>query len=185
MAKGGNLPAGHGHRADIEEPDIRQWPTVELLYDLLCFRALDLKPVMTSSHRLVTGTGRRPIIAFQLDVPVAGLGVKLGPIDAWNSSDHVELVLLRAKQDHVADHVTSVAARNEMLGLGGREALEAVDGEIGEQALGIGPFHGQLGHVVRLVVEDSALPPSSLFVSPVGELGSHHRIDIGADLGVA
>src|SRR5690606_19858306 len=99
--------------------------------------------------------------------------------------NQVEALLVEAEEDHVADHVSVVVARHEVLGTLGSEVGEAVDGQALEQGEGAGTFHHQLGHVVGLVEENGGGPPCSLFVPPVAELGGHHRIHVGPDLGVA
>ena len=67
---------------------------------------------------------RAALVALELDVVVAGLGVEGDPVEHRRAADHVELVLGEVEQDHVADDVAVGRARDELLGL--------VDGEAGK-----------------------------------------------------
>ena len=94
-------------------------------------------------------------------------------------------VLLEREQDHVADHVAVGSAGHEVLRPAGAEAVEAVDGEPGEQLQRVRAVDGQVVHVERLVEEDAGRLPRPLLVAPVGELRRHAREDVGAGLRVA
>ena len=89
------------------------------------------------------------------------------------------------EEDHVADHVAVGRARDEVLRLVDGEALEAVDGELGEQLERVRALHREVGHVVRLVEEHAGLLPGRLLVPPVRELGRDPRVDVRAGLRVA
>ncbi len=82
------------------------------------------------------------------------------------------------EEDHVADHVALGRAGDEVLRPVDAEALEAVHGEVREQLPGVRPFHRQIGHVVRLVVEDARPLPGELLVPPVRELGRDAGVDV-------
>jgi hypothetical protein len=48
----------------------------------------------------------------------------MDPVEHWNPSHQVELILGQVEQDHVADDVAVVADRHELLGLVHRVAVE-------------------------------------------------------------
>jgi hypothetical protein len=73
-------------------------------------------------------------------------------------------------------------AGDKLLGLVDLKSFEAIDGEIGEHFEGVGAFHIQIGHVVRLVKEGARFFPGALLVSPIGKLGTHDRERVGSNL---
>ena len=56
---------------------------------------------------------------------------------------------------------------------------------VGDQLDRVRSAHEQVEHVVRLVEEHGGLLPRLLLPPPVGELRGDHRVDVGAELGVA
>jgi hypothetical protein len=74
---------------------------------------------------------------------------------------------------------------NKLLGLIDFEILKAIYGKVGEQFEGIGALDIKIGHVVRLVEKSAGFLPGALFVSPVRELGTHHRKGIRPYLRIA
>ena len=79
----------------------------------------------------------------------------------------------------------SGVTRDELLGHVDREVGHAVDAGVGDQLERVRAAHEQVVHVVRLVEEHGGLPPGLLLAPPVGELRGDHRVDVGAELGVA
>ena len=66
-----------------------------------------------------------------------------------------------------------------------REVGHAVDAGVGDQLDRVRAAHEQVEHVVGLVEEHGGLLPGLLLPPPVGELRGDHRVDVGAELGVA
>jgi hypothetical protein len=184
VTQGRDRPTRHRDLTDVEELDVGYGPTVELLEDLGGVRALDLVPVVAPHDPAAAGARRRPVVTLQGHVEVTGLGVELDPVHGGHPPDHVEAILLGPEDDDVADHVAVVAAGHEVLGLRGGEALEAVDGQTGQEPVGVRSRHRELGHVVGLIEENRGVAPGPLLVTPVGELRGDHGVDVRSDLGV-
>src|SRR5207244_2942086 len=89
--------------------------------------------------------------------------------------DEIESVFGQIKEDGVTNHVSIMVTRNELLGLVDFEIFEGIYAEIGEQLECIRALDIKICHVVRLVEKGAGLPPGTLFISPVRELGAHHR----------
>ncbi len=104
--------------------------------------------------------------------------MKADPVQRRGAANQVEAVFGEIEQDDIADHMAVVAARDELLGLVDREALEAVDAQVVEQLEGVGPFDQQVGHMIGLVEQDAGLLPGPLLVTPVGEFRRHAGIDV-------
>ena len=159
-----------------------QRPAVRLRQHVERGRTLNLEAVELAAARRVDG---RPLVAVELHVVAAGLGVELHPVVSRGPPDEPDAVLVEEEQDRVADHVPVGRARDELLRLADREVLEGVDAEIGEQPDHVGPLDRQVRHVMRLVEERRRLAPADLLVAPVRELGRNLRVDVRPDLRVA
>ena len=170
------------HRRHVEELQLRRRPAEQLLDHLHRVRALHLEPVGPAA---AVAAQRTPLVELDLHVEPARLGVVGDPVERRGAADEVEPVLGEMEEDHVADHVAVGRARDEVLGLVDGEALEAVDGQPGEQLERVRALHREVGHVVRLVVEHAGLLPGRLLVPPVRELGRDPRVDVRAGLRVA
>ena len=179
------LPAGDVDVAHVEELDVRHRAAIQFFDDGLRVRALNLVAVVLAYHRLAHGARGRTVVFDDLDVEAAGLGVEHDPVGRRRAADEHVLVRREVEQDAVADDVAVVADRHELLGLLGREAFEAVDGEIGQELGGIRAFDEQVHHVVRLVEQHGGLAPSFLFGTPVAEFRGDDRVHVGTDLRVA
>ncbi len=91
------------------------------------------------------------LVASDLRVVLAGLDVELNPIRGGRASHQVELIFAEVEQDGVADDVAVGGAAHELLGLIDFESFKAVDAEVGENFQGVGSFHIEIGHVMRLI----------------------------------
>ncbi len=68
-----------------------------------------------------------------------------------------------------------MVTRNKLLRLIDFEIFKAIYTEIREQFECIRALNMKICHMVRLVQKSAGLPPGALFISPVRELGTHHR----------
>src|SRR5580692_1080226 len=180
----GDLPALDGDEVGAEELDVRDRAAVQLLDHLGRVGPLDLEPVLRPGHGLAKRARRRAVVADELDVPVAGLRVELDPVHARRPADELVDVLLEVEQDAVADDIAVVGDGHELLGHVGREVLERVEADVGDQLEGIRTLDVEVRHVVALVEQHRGLLPGDLLRLPVGELGRDDRIDVSALLGV-
>src|SRR5215203_2257120 len=87
------------------------------------------------------------------------------------------------EENRITDHVSIMIACDKLLGLVDFEVLEVVYAEIGEQPECVRTFDIEIRHVERLFEENAGLPPGTLLVSPVRELGGSRKC-IGTDLRV-
>src|SRR5581483_7239430 len=127
----------------------------------------------------------RVLVALDLDVVAAGLGVVVHPVDDRRMrADEVEVVRVEIEEDPVADHVAVVVDRDELLRRLGAEAREVVDTETLEEPQGVGAAHEEIRRVVRLVEQRARLPPRALLGAPVAEL-RRHREGVRPRCGVA
>ncbi len=177
-----HLVSAERQLAHVEELDLRQRAAVGLLQDIQRGRALDLEPVELAAAARIDG---RALVARELDVVVAGLGMELHPVVRRGPADQAHAVLFEMEEDPVADDVAVVVAHDELLGLVHREVLEAVDAEVGEQPDRVRALDLQVEHVMGLVEERTRLLPRDLLVPPVRELAGHGGIDVRPDLRVA
>ncbi len=111
--------------------------------------------------------------------------MELNPVGRGCATDVEQLVLFEMEEDAVADDMSVRRARRELLRAIDRELREAVGREVREELQGVGPFDQLLGHVVRLVEQDTGVAPRALLVTPVRVFGRHYRIHVGADLRIA
>ena len=111
--------------------------------------------------------------------------MELDPVRRRVAADIDHAVFGEIEQDAVADDMTVVGDRRELLGLVDGEILERVGRQMRQQLDRVRTFDEQVHHVVRLVEQDAGVAPGALLVAPVGELGCDHRIDVGADLRIA
>jgi len=66
-------------------------------------------------------------------------------------------------------------ACDKLLGLVNFEVLEVIYAVIGEQPECVRTFDIEICHMKRLFEEDAGLPPGTLLIPPVGELGSSRK----------
>jgi hypothetical protein len=99
----------------------------------------------------------------------------LHPIVSGRAPDEIESIFTQIKEDRVANHIAVMVTCNKLLGLVDFEILKSIDAQIGEQFEGFRTLHVKIRHVVRLVEKGAGFLPCTLFISPVCELGSHHR----------
>ncbi len=185
MTQGADLTAADVDLVHEEELDLGDRAAVQLLDHVLGVRALDLEAVVVTVHSPAHGGRRRAIVAADVDVPLAFLGLELDPVHRRGAA-HEQIGLLgQAEQDAVADDVARVAQRHHLLGPVHREIGEGVDGQVAEELARVGAFHQHLGHVVRLVEQHRGVAPGELLVAEVGELRGDDRVDVGAQLRVA
>ena len=125
------------------------------------------------------------LVPFRRRLVAASLQVVLHPVVSGRTPDEIEFILVQIKENRIANHVSIMIAGDKLLGLIDLEILEAIDTQIGEQFERIGTLDIEIGHVVGLVEKSAGFPPGTLFVSPVGELGTHHRKGIWSYLRIA
>src|SRR5687768_16531944 len=68
-----------------------------------------------------------------------------------------------------------IIACDKLLGFVDFEVLEVVYAEIGEQPECVRTFDIEIRHMKRLIEEDACLPPSTLLIPPVRELGGSRK----------
>src|SRR5687767_8519342 len=89
--------------------------------------------------------------------------------------DEIEPILVQMEENRITDHVTILIACNKLLGLVDFEGLEVVHAEIGEQPECVRTFDIEIRHMKRLLEEDASLPPGTLLIPPVRELGGSRK----------
>src|SRR5207245_11122386 len=104
----------------------------------------------------------------------ASLAVELHPNGRGRSRDKIELVVVQMKENGIANDVAVVVAGNKLLGLIGLESLEAVYTQIRKQLECNRTLDVKISHMVRLIEKSTGVPPRTLFISPVRELGAHY-----------
>ena len=182
VAQRANGLARDRHLRHAEERELGRRTAEQLLDHLHRVRALHLEAVRPAAP---VRAERPALVELHLHVVPAGLGVIRDPVQRRRATDEVEPILLEVEEDHVADHVAVRRTGHEVLRPVDAEAVEAVDREMGQQLQGVRALHRQVGHVVRLVVEDARLLPGELLVAPVRELRRHAGVDVRPGLRVA
>src|SRR5215213_722365 len=94
-----------------------------------------------------------------------------------------EPILVEIEENRITDHISIMIACDILLGLVNFEVLEVIYAVIGEQPECVRTFDIEICHMKRLFEEDAGLPPGTLLIPPVGELGSS-REGIGTYLRV-
>src|SRR5215210_4984270 len=89
--------------------------------------------------------------------------------------NEVEPILVQIEENRITDHVSIMIACDKLLGFVNFEVLEAVYAEIGEQPECVRTFDIEIRHMKRLFEENAGLPPGTLLISPVGELGGSRK----------
>ena len=89
------------------------------------------------------------------------------------------------KENGIANDVAVVVAGNKLLGLIDLESLEAVYTQIRKQLECIRTLDVKISHMVRLIEKSTGVPPRTLFISPVRELGAHYWKGIRTYLRIA
>ena len=173
------------HGAHPEELQLLERAAVELLDDRPGVGALDLEAPQVAGDGLAVRPRGRPGVVADLDVVAAGLALELQPVGAGGAADVDVLLLVEAEEDAVTDDVAGGGDGDELLGHVHREVGHAVDAGVGDQLDRVRAAHEQVEHVVGLVEEHGGLLPGLLLPPPVGELRGDHRVDVGAELGVA
>ena len=181
MVERANSLARDRDLAHVEELDLGQGPASRLRQNVHGGRALHLKAVQLAPAGRVDGGA---LVPRHGHVVVAGLGVVLDPVVRRGTSHESNAVLTHEEEDPVADYVSVVVARHELLCLVDREVLERVHAERRQERDHIGPFDAEIGHVMRLIEQRRRLPPGDLLVHPVRELARHGRIHVRPDLRV-
>src|SRR5262249_17985613 len=115
MPQGTHFPARDGQYAAIEELDIRSWLARDLLNDFHRVGTLNLVSVAVADDGARSGHGA--LVPFEPDVVAAGCRMVLNPIVNRGTTDEIEQVLLHVNENDVADHVSVVVTRDELLAL--------------------------------------------------------------------
>src|SRR5688572_1333682 len=89
--------------------------------------------------------------------------------------DEIEPFLVQIEENRITDHISIMIACNKLFGLVYFEGLEVVYAEIGEQPECVRTFDIEIRHMKRLFEEDASLPPGTLLIHPVRELGSSRK----------
>ena len=126
-----------------------------------------------------------PLVPLRRRLVASSLYVILHPIQSRRASHQVEFVFVQIKEDRVANDITIVVTGDKLLRLIDLEILEAIYAKIREHLQRIRAIQIQIGHMVRLVEKRAGLLPRTLLISPVRELGTHHRKGVGSDLRIA
>src|SRR5207245_8960427 len=116
----------------------------------------------------------RPLVSFYLSLIAASFRVELHPIGRGRSPDKIEFVVVQMKENGIANDVAVVVAGNKLLGLIDLESLEAVYTQIRKQLECNRTLDVKISHMVRLIEKSTGVPPRTLFISPVRELGAHY-----------
>ena len=127
----------------------------------------------------------RTLIAFRRGAIAAGLQIVLNPIGRGRAAYEIKAHFVQIEKDGVADHISVRRACDKLLGLIDFKVLKGIDSQFRKQFERVRPFNVEVGHVVGLVEKSAGFTPGALLISPVGELVTHHRAGIGADLRVA
>ncbi len=174
---------GFATDADVSHPEEAR--LVKLAAVQLLEHVPRVWPLNLEAERLL-----RPITVQLALVPVAGHverpegGVVFDPARHGRSPDDVHQGLPQTHQDHVADDVAIGGTTDKLLRLAVAETVEPVDPQACDEGNDIGAFDVEVGHVERLVHQRHALPPCSLLVAPVGELGRDRKL-VGPHAGAA
>jgi hypothetical protein len=181
VAQGADVAPRNREDIHAEKPDVGWSLSQHLLHHVKGVRPLKLVPEQLPAALI----NRRPLVSFGRRLIVAAFHVVLYPVERRRASDEAQSLLIEIKEDRVADHVPLVVAGDELLRLIDPEIPEAVDSEIREHFESVAALDIQVRHVMGLVEERARLAPRALFVSPVRELGAHHRKGVGSDLRVS
>ena len=183
VTQGANLAARDGDFSHVEELDLGNGRSIELVEELAGVGPLNLIPVKPAHDRNVPGDG--PLVSLQLDFVFAGFGVILNPVVNRGPADEQQLIFAKVKEDGVANHMSVVAASDELLRLVDRIILEAVDAGRRHQLDRVRAFDPHVGHVVRLIEQHARLLPRALLIPPIGKLGRNHRIHVRTQLRIS
>src|SRR5215218_833789 len=86
-----------------------------------------------------------------------------------------EPILVQIEENRITDHVSMMIACDKLLGIVSFEVLEIVYAEIGEQPECVRTFDIEIRHMKRLIEENAGLPPGTLLIPPVRELGGSRK----------
>jgi hypothetical protein len=89
------------------------------------------------------------------------------------------------KEDRITNDISILVARDKLFGLMDSEILKAIDAKIGKHLERVRALNVKICHVVGLIEKGARLPPGSLFISPVRELGANYRKGIRSYLRLA
>ena len=128
---------------------------------------------------------RGPFVPFRRSLIAARFHVILHPIQSGRAADQIEFVFVQIEEDRVANHIAIGITCHKLLRLIDFEILVAIDAKIRQHLERLRALDIQIGHVVRLIEKRAAFLPGALFISPVRELGTHHRKGVGSDLRIA
>jgi hypothetical protein len=186
MPQRANPLAGDVHVGHVEELELLERRTVELLDDRPGVSPLDLETPALPIDGLPHGVHRRASIRLDVEVPVsADFPVIAQPVAGRRSADEEELVLALSEQDTVSDHVAVLVDGHVLLRNVDVEVRDAVDRGVTNQLDGVGAANDHVVHVVRLIEEHGRFAPGPLLQSPTRVFGRHHGHDVGGVLGVA
>ena len=185
VTQAAHLAALDVDRVHREELHVGDRTAVDLVENLPGVRALHLEAIVPARDGLAARMRGRTIVADEIHLEAAGLGMELQPVHRRRTADEHQFVLLEVEQDAVADDVAFVAGGHHLLRAVHREVREAVDCGVGAELERVRPLERELGHVVRLVEQHRGIAPCLLLVAPVGEFARHDGIDVRADLRIA
>src|SRR5262249_4724380 len=131
VAKGAYIVPCDLDASHVEELEVRCGLRGGLFDDLHSVRALYLVAIRLADDGTRSDDGS--FVALQLYVVAAGFAMILHPVMDRRPAHKIEQVLLEIKQNHIADHVAVVIARNKLLSAARFKPLEAVDSQVGEQ----------------------------------------------------
>ncbi len=89
--------------------------------------------------------------------------------------DEIESILIEMEENRITNHISIMVTRNKLLGLIDFEILKAIHTKIREQFECVRALNIKICHMVGQVEKSAGLPPGTLFISPVRELGTHYR----------
>ena len=183
MSQGTHLLAGDDQCGHVEEFQVRRRSAGRGRDELHGVRSLHLKAIRLAARRV--SAANRALVQLHPYVVPARRRVELNPIQHRCASHEIELILFEIEQDHIADDMTVVIARYELLRLVDREIVKAIDAEVGEQFGRVGSFHQDIRHVVALVEQHAGLLPRALLVSPIGIFRRHSGVGVRTGLLIA
>ena len=180
-----HVSTGNFHRRHVEELQLFERTTVQLLDDIPGARSLDLKTPYRSRDGLAHRPRRRAVVEFEVNVVAAVLGLEAKPVGCRRTADVNELFLGQVENYAVTDDMAVWRGRDILLGLVDRKSLHGVGGRVGQQLERVFAPQVQIHHVMGLVEKYHAVLPGPLFHAPVVKFGRDDRIDIRSDPRVA
>src|SRR6476646_3922162 len=165
MTQSANAASSNREGGHVEEFQFRHKLARDFFDDFHRIGTLNLVAVSFADNW--TGPSHRPFVSLQLDPAVAGFRVKLDPVVYRRATDDIEQLSFEVKENHIANDISVVITRNKLFRPVWFKTLEAVHAQPGKKLQCVRPLNVHVGHVVRLVVENTSLLPCNLLVSPV------------------